>query len=561
MANAEIVARIIGDMSDLEEKLRTGEAKAKTFGSRIGDAFSGIGGKLASLFTVGAVTAVAKEAVAYASSMINAAAATQTNTDAYQALVAAGRDVGASQAQVDQALVRSTKAGFDAADGNKELAATFKRLGLDVAAYNALTPDKKLEALGAAYVAAGKSQQSFADIMDITGKATPRLLSVFNDLGNVGIQGLIDKFKEMGVIIGSDTLAANDRLGNSLQNTWQMVLAKVNQSIEGLQLFFKTLKEGSGTKATAELADPGRGDEALREEAIGRVIKRRMDLAELIRKEGGGRVFEEGRARRLEEQRVKESEVQLEITDILKERAAVQAKLDEDNKASLATSEKEEESQTRQKELAKNRAIIAEGQAEVARKELGAEEQITELRKEQAAEEAKAFNLTGEGGMSKEEVASRAASAQRVKAIEIEIAGIRKKDRDEQEKKDDKREELLKKAREAQGDVTKRRADLEEAGRLRPTIGDLAGGGVKGASEATTLARRFEDLGTRERRERARGNEEFADQLRDQRLGLGKRLEKFGIDKRESDPKAQFKEALATSEAKLGEVVTAIKEL
>ena len=57
------------------------------------------------------------------------------------------------------------------------------------------------------------------------------------------------------------------------------------------------------------------------------------------------------------------------------------------------------------------------------------------------------------------------------------------------------------------------------------------------------------------------GNETLGDRLRDERLGIGKRLEKFGVDKNETDPTAQYKAALETSEKLLMELNKTAKEL
>jgi hypothetical protein len=538
MANAEIVARILGDTTDLEAKLQQSEAKVRTFGRKVADGFNGIGARLAGVFSAATVGFAAKEALNYASNMTDAAAATRTGIEEYQVLSFAAREAGASQAQLDKALLASTLSGEKAASGNKALTDSFGRLGINIKDFNALPTELKLEAIGRAYVGAGESQQAFADVSEILGeKAAPKLLQVLTQLGTDGFGALRTAAEEAGNVMDKALAQKLDAAEERLGRFKTALIIAAGEALGGLAILGRLASGGSEASVKDEFFGTGE-----------RAKERQNAVTQL---------FDEGKIRN-GKQSAKEDEAAIEqrITDILTARQKAQEEAGKTAEQQAAAYDKQAKAIEMSAASAEVAAIITKGQAAAQLKQLTVAEQIAQLEKDREAAMLRADNITGEG-TAKDMVAA----AKEVAAIEIQIATIKQKEREDQEKADEKRKKLTEKQKDEQLENAQIREEIEEARRLRPTIGQLASGEVRGSSEAATLSRRFQRLENQERAARARGETDFADQLSKERIGLGDRLQKFGVDKREIDPGLQFKEALTESENKLEAIREEIAKL
>lgn len=539
MANAEIVARVLGDTTDLEQKLLTGEAKAKSFGQRLGETFSGIGAKVSGLFSAAALGVGAKSAIDYAGAMVDAAAATRTGVEEYQVLAFAAREAGASQQQLDKALVSSALNGEKAASGTREQAEAFAKLGINVAEFNRLSPELKLEALGRAYTDAGQSQAAFADISTILGeKAGPKLLDMLIRLGTEGFGKLRSEAEAAGNVMDAGLAQNLDKMGDKVEQFKVRAKNLFGEAIAGAQVIMEFL---SGTNKE-DISDKVFGD-GRKAAARDQAVKELFAEGQLYQEDKGPGPWKTDAVRieeRMDEILERQAKKEQEAAEAAKERAAAyeqQAKAMEISAASQKVA-----------------AIIENGREAIRIKGLSTEEQLIELEKQRTAAVATMENLEAPER-------ARVEAAREVLSLENQIAEVQKNATKDAEKKAKEKSKLEKQ----QADESQNNRDLiaraQEAGRVRPTINDLATGGVRGSSEARSLARRFQGLEDRERSARARGNEELADRLAGQRRGIGQRLQRFGVSAFETDPAAAFKEALTNSEAKLKEIKSAIEAL
>ena len=503
---------------------------------------SGLGGQLAGVFSIASVGFAAKQALAYASNMADAATATRTGVEEYQVLAFAAREAGASQAQLDKALVNSAISGEKAAQGSKELSAAFGRLGIDIKTFNNLPTESKLEAIGRAYVDAGESQMAFADISAILGeKATPKLLDMLVRLGTDGFGALRKAAEDAGNVMDKSLAIALDKSEDRLTAFKNRLIILAGEAIGGLEIMGRYF----AGQSVEQIGDAmfGKGDRnAVRKQAIDEL----KNEGKLFTDVGG----------MYGQQKVDEAAIEQRITDIITKRAEAQ-------KDTVKTAEERADAYEREAKAAeisaastKVASIIREGQEAAKLKELSFAEKITQLEKDRADAMLRAINLTGEG--SAEDMIK---AAKEVAAIDVDIATIRKKDRDDQEKADEKRGKFKEREREEVREQGFIRNNIEEASRVRPTIAGLASGDVRGSSEAKSLAKRFQKMEEQERNARATGDEDFAESIRKRRLELGKKLQKYGINMSEIDPGAQYKEALKDSEDKLEAIRDAITKL
>lgn len=263
----EIIARLGIDSTAFKAGLDESNAKI----SETGGFVDKLGAKLAGLVTVAALTNLAKQAIDYASDMNDAAEATRTGVEEYQVLAAVARESGASVQQLDQALIRSMLSGEKAAEGNKELGNAFATLNINVAQFNSLPTERKLETIGAAYVETGRSQEAYAAVTEILGtKSAPRLISALEEMGVKGFDAVSAKVRDAGLVL--DELAAKDldRLADQVSNFKVRALVLMDEVIAGANLMWRNLSGESLQEITMSDWDPALVK--ARADAIGQLI-------------------------------------------------------------------------------------------------------------------------------------------------------------------------------------------------------------------------------------------------------------------------------------------------
>lgn len=195
----ELFASLGIDGTGYTRGLRKAEAEAKEFGSNVGRSFSGIGGGLpnvlAGAFGFGALTNFTTQVVHNISSIKDLSEQYQISTDDVQELQEAAARAGLSFGNFGNALDRINESRQQAAQGNKELAATFERLGV-TAKMSDLDVLKRLAALDRTALG------------DVVGVRNEKVIAAIQNLGDVK-----DIFK-----VDPGTVASIDKLDDKIRD-------------------------------------------------------------------------------------------------------------------------------------------------------------------------------------------------------------------------------------------------------------------------------------------------------------------------------------------------------
>jgi hypothetical protein len=166
---------------------------------------------------VAGIARFTRSVVDYGSKLTDSAEATNTNVEALQALRYAATMAGASEKQLDMALVRVQKSAYDARNGLSTAARAFEKLGIEVEAFTRLPAERKLEEIGRAVANATDQQDAYGAALDIIGsRNAPRLMEVLRRLGTDGFEKLAQDAKQSVGIMAAETARALDAMADGL---------------------------------------------------------------------------------------------------------------------------------------------------------------------------------------------------------------------------------------------------------------------------------------------------------------------------------------------------------
>ncbi len=169
-----------------------------------------------------AATAVrlAKGIIDYGSKLTDAATATNTNVEALQALRYAAIEAGASQENLEKALVQVQRTAIEARQGVTSYQRAFDTLGIELDAFIALPTERKLETLGKAIAGAANQQEAYASAIQILGARTaPKLIEVLQRLSVDGFDGVAAAARNAGQVISSETAQSLDAMADAFEQT------------------------------------------------------------------------------------------------------------------------------------------------------------------------------------------------------------------------------------------------------------------------------------------------------------------------------------------------------
>lgn len=212
MANADIIAKVSADTSQLQADLN----KAKGVGQSFASSFSAIGKTIAGAFTISAIARFSMEMSNYAEQIQNISALTGLHTDSVQALGNVLEMSGGSVSQLQTMMMKLQKAISEANSGNKTFIKDFETMGITLDELATAKPEKILEKLAISLVNGGNNSAQFASAISILGKDLTEINQLMMEIANNGIQGIVDKQNELGQILTGDALTAWDTFGDKI---------------------------------------------------------------------------------------------------------------------------------------------------------------------------------------------------------------------------------------------------------------------------------------------------------------------------------------------------------
>ena len=175
---------------------------------------------------LGALALMIRETAKYGDEIAKAAQQTNTSVEALSGLRYAADRAGVGFEELTMALARQSRAAREAADGVATYKDAYDRLGISVKdGQGTLKTSEQLflETAEALSKLRG-SQEQTALAMDIFGRSGAKLIPLFN-AGGEGIKKLMERAKELGLVMDEDTAKAAERFNDAL--------ADVKDSLKG----------------------------------------------------------------------------------------------------------------------------------------------------------------------------------------------------------------------------------------------------------------------------------------------------------------------------------------
>ena len=205
------------------KQFKAGVAEAEGRTKRFQDRLSSMGRSLAGAFSVVSIVRATKGLVDFASSIRHTADNLGVTTDELQGLNATALKSGVAVDALTKALAKIKDAQDNLRAGGedaKRYADALAAMGLSQKKFIQAGPAEALALVGRAYSEAGESTEAFSAISDILGERIgPRLISMLRELGDDGLQGVIDKAKEAGMVIEDELITKLELLGTRAEQT------------------------------------------------------------------------------------------------------------------------------------------------------------------------------------------------------------------------------------------------------------------------------------------------------------------------------------------------------
>lgn len=205
--SASIIARLGLDSAGFQSGLKGALGQLK-----------GFAGQFTAVLGAASLAGLSKSAIDLGSKISDLGTQLRIGTDELQVLQHAAREAGVPATDLEVALKKLTTASQEAANGNAQLHANFSRLNINLDEFLNLPTERKMEALGKAFVNAGESQEAFTAVSKILGEsAGPRLTEVLQRMGYEGFDSMAEAAKNAGAIMDKDTIKALDMLADKLE--------------------------------------------------------------------------------------------------------------------------------------------------------------------------------------------------------------------------------------------------------------------------------------------------------------------------------------------------------
>jgi hypothetical protein len=173
-------------------------------------------GNIGAVLGVAGMVAFARKAVETAGGLGELADQLGVTTDSLQALQYQALQSGASAETLEAGIARLTRSIGDAGEGNDALIARFRELGVGILdATGKLRPTEDvLGDVAKAISGIADPAKQAAAVVDLFGKSGQKLLPVLRDVSDVGLEGLVSKAREAGVVIDEALIKRFDELSD-----------------------------------------------------------------------------------------------------------------------------------------------------------------------------------------------------------------------------------------------------------------------------------------------------------------------------------------------------------
>ncbi len=252
-ATARLMAFLGMDASQFNKGVDSAEKRTKNFSSML----SGMKGKIAAAFTVGAALKIGKDAISLGDTLQETASNLGITTDELQALSFMFKNTGSSAETFERAMNKINGAIGDAQNGSEEATAKLFKMGVTLEQIDAGNPAAVLEQMSKYLQENGFNAGAVADVFDILGEKSKNLKNGLVELATSGLGGVVSAAKAAGRVLSGEEIAALGKAQDKIDEALELA-SKTAARVVGLGS--KTVT-GRGTGVTAL---PATGEETRR---------------------------------------------------------------------------------------------------------------------------------------------------------------------------------------------------------------------------------------------------------------------------------------------------------
>src|SRR5436190_2528339 len=184
----------------------------------------------------------AKGAIDAADAIGDLAAITGNTTETISLFAGAAKESGISMEVMTKAIVNINKSLDALRGGDRGAAELFKRIGLSLKDFAGLSADESLKKIAVRLGELGGSAGTVAVATQLLGKKGLEAMEVFQKMADEGMDPLIKRRKEMGVIFSQDFTDAADRAKKAIADYEIRSQALTVQLLSGLKLPLNVLQ-------------------------------------------------------------------------------------------------------------------------------------------------------------------------------------------------------------------------------------------------------------------------------------------------------------------------------
>ncbi len=185
------------------------------------------------------------EGLHYAAALKDMAVQSGLTAEGLQVLGHAAEQSGGSMEGIRMALTNLRQATVGALTGNEQLAAAFKKLGVNAEELSKLPLTEQLETVARAFVASGDDAEAFSALITLLGERNvPQLRGMLQELAERGLGGLSDKLRETGGLLSKEMIEKADEMDDrwgELGKKFKKVFAEIGVGLKPLIEMFQWL--------------------------------------------------------------------------------------------------------------------------------------------------------------------------------------------------------------------------------------------------------------------------------------------------------------------------------
>jgi hypothetical protein len=245
-ATAKLMAMLGMDASQFTKGVDQAERRTKGFGSML----SGMKGKIAAAFTVGAIVGVVKNVAGAAGDIADMAENLGITTDEFQAMTLAAKQFGIEGGDIATILNRIAlaQAEFVSGSPSQDLVDRMDALGISLDQADAMNAAQFFEAVS---VGANKTSEGLDAALKTMGRTGPRFQAFMKLMAGAGLGGMIAGASASGELVSESDIKATDAVIDGLIQKWKNKTVKAASSVIG------AVAKATTGAATTSMEDSG----------------------------------------------------------------------------------------------------------------------------------------------------------------------------------------------------------------------------------------------------------------------------------------------------------------